>query len=299
MPVKKQHVVSRTVLKRWTDADGNLASFDLRNGKLSLKSPGGSGYVEWFVMAEYSAVIEQVWKEAEDRAPELIRRIEAGTAFDDDTIAGIRELVAIHLVRSKPMAAMWRIVHAHHNTAGRLAQIRQTFSSPAVHRRFAEERTGLILPFGDIPPELGAGPALAKVERDAAPSGPWFVDRALATQQDVLALLRTRFMEIGHDAAGGLVIGDSPATTYQPSRNRAGLLAGANWTDSTILMPVTPSFVVAFSKRGGPRELTSADVNRLNDIQLATAEDHIYAVPGSAAAHELALALADVIGRRD
>ena len=287
MPIRKQHVVSRSVLTSWT-VDAKLAEFELRNGRMKLKSTAATAYVEWFVQADYSTVIEGVWQEVERRVPELVRSVEAGTAFDDETLDGLRQLIAVHITRSKQMTTIWESLYDQQRATGRLARIRRELLTPEANRLLAEHRTGLALPF-DLPVDVGSGPHLKRLDEAAGPGGPWFIELALTNHQRLIDLLRGRFVQIGHCEGLELVIGDNPATTFDPTRNVAGLLAGANLTDSTILMPLTPNYVIAFGRPGGYHQLTSAQVGVLNDIQLATAHRHAYAKPGTAAAIALAI----------
>lgn len=280
MAVRRQHVVSQTVLRRWT-LEGHLAAVDLRNGRVSLKAPRATGFVPWFVHADFSGPLEAMWAEVEAQVPTLIAAVENGTAFsDDDVLDGLRQLVAVHVIRSKPMATMWARSYQQQSANGRIARIRDALADPDVRRAVYEHETGLAV-VGDVPAERVADSRLNRLDQTAGPGGAWFVENALMNYSRLLEILRRQFVQIGHHPTGGLVLGDSPATTYDPQRQLVGLLGGANLVDSIILMPVTPKYLVSFGRTGGYLELSDPSVKLLNNVQFASALEWIYCVPGS------------------
>lgn len=261
--------------------EGLLAAVDLRNGKVTQKPTRATGFVPWFVQADFSAPMEAMWKETEDTIPRLIQVVESGTVFDDkETIDLLRQVVAVHVVRSKQMAELWLSSYARQNANGRIANIRNALTDPEVVRALYERQTGLAV-VGSVPPDLIVGPYLERIERDSGPGGLWFIENALANHAKLLSVLRRQSVQIGRHAGGGLIIGDNPATTYDPARQLIGLLGGANLTQSIIVMPIMPQYMISFGKTSGYIELHDKDVQTFNIIQYASSSDWIYAKPGS------------------
>lgn len=280
MAIRRQHVISQTILKRWT-VDGVLAAIDLRNGRVSSKSTRATGFVPWFVQADYSESIERMWRETEDRIPDLIAAVEAGTAFDsDNAIDGLRQIVAVHVVRSKQMAEMWARSYTQQTATGRIANIRGALTDPGVRRALYERETGIAV-IGEVPAALVADPYIERIERISGPGGLWFVDNALASHAKLVNTLRSQSVQIGHHVAGGLIIGDNPATTYDPGRELISILGGANLTQSIIVMPITPNYMISFGKTSGYIELSDAHAQLFNNIQYVSSMDWIYTVPRS------------------
>ena len=280
MPVKRQHVISQAILRRWT-VDGLLAAVDLRTGNVKPKSTKATGFVPWFVRAEYSTPIEAVWKETEDHIPALVAAVEDGSALDSEWAADmLRQLVTVHIVRSKQLAEMWERSYTKQSARGRLASVRSALADPDVARALYEHETDIAV-VGDVSSTTVVQAYLTRLHSAAGPGGMWFVENALATYSRVLDDLRGKSVQIGHHASGGLVIGDNPAATYDPSRNLYGLLGGANLAQSIIVMPITPWHVVSFGRTGGYLELTDERAHLLNRVQYACSADWIYTVPNS------------------
>ena len=62
-----QHVVSKVLLKRWTES-GVLLVYDLRYDSTRLRSPGAEGYITGF-MSVGATVLEAKWSAIEQRMP--------------------------------------------------------------------------------------------------------------------------------------------------------------------------------------------------------------------------------------
>ncbi|MDA8262258.1 MAG: hypothetical protein M0Z47_05435 [Actinomycetota bacterium] len=103
-PVPRQHVISETILRRFTEvvdprAGRQLRRCDVVTGKTRLMGAGGVGYVTNFVRVD-SVATELVWKRVEDSLPEAITAAESGTVLTDTRLVGIlRDAIGLHHVR--------------------------------------------------------------------------------------------------------------------------------------------------------------------------------------------------------
>jgi hypothetical protein len=69
--VARQHVISRTVLRRFCEPGPGglrLARHDVRRGTATCTGPGGAGYVRDFVKIDSQAT-EALWQQVETRLP--------------------------------------------------------------------------------------------------------------------------------------------------------------------------------------------------------------------------------------
>jgi hypothetical protein len=126
----------------------------------------------------------------------------------------------------------------------------------------------------------------------AGTGGTWFVERVLACYSRLMDVLASKAVQIGQSLEEGLIIGDNPATTYDPARGLVGLLGGANVLDGIIVMPLTPKFVISFGTTQGYIDLDGPTRQVLNNVQYASSVDWVYAKPGSPDIPQIAAAAA-------
>lgn len=154
MPISDQHVVSRLLLRRWADADGLLVSHRIDNGYVRRCGPAGLGRVDTFVQPDLSHPVERRWHEIESRAGVAIKRVlETAEPPAGEDADSLRDLLALHLLRSHDSAEMWaRAITSSREIRGLL----EWLDGPGVLERLSFERTGL----------LPAGPGMLIAERE-------------------------------------------------------------------------------------------------------------------------------------
>lgn len=105
--VTGQHMTSKVVLKRFGEPagphQGLICPFRLEypHARHRLVGPGGCAKANNFV-AWASASVERLWKETEDRLPDALAAMDAGTLFGDPRhVSVIKSAIALHFARSK------------------------------------------------------------------------------------------------------------------------------------------------------------------------------------------------------
>jgi hypothetical protein len=112
--VTEQHVISRVLLKRLAEPSGPhqglICPFRLEypRARHRLVGPDGCAKVDNFV-GWASASAEKLWKETEDRLPDALAAMDAGTLFADaGHVSVIKDAIALHFARSKAS----HVIHA-------------------------------------------------------------------------------------------------------------------------------------------------------------------------------------------
>lgn len=80
---RKQHVVSQVLLRRFMQSGtGKLRAFDIRSGHSKLCSPAALRYIGDYIRAEDAVEAERRWKAMEDRLPDALAAVDAGSLFE-------------------------------------------------------------------------------------------------------------------------------------------------------------------------------------------------------------------------
>lgn len=275
----RQHVVTRYLLANWAP-DGELIAHDLWRDSAQRRSPRAEGFVPSLV-ADGSAAIEARWKELEDAARPAVERLGAVDLLDDaKAMASLRDLLALHLARSKTVDVMWERSLRENDEVAALWKL---IHDPAVLDAVFEERTGL-KPAGPAARLEALEYLTALFEERLGQHRKGFRDALVEQVETARERLSSAFLEIGHAQGCDFLIGDSPMQPYDRDSRRVGFLNGVTLDQADYLgMPLTPQFTVGITTRGPHRmiEVHAPAVARLNEIQLWTAHWKVYYRPGS------------------
>ncbi|MER6274539.1 DUF4238 domain-containing protein [Streptomyces sp900105755] len=282
-PVKRQHVVSQVLLSQFATpirhtAGRHVQPHDLRNPRRASKArtPRGVGWIEDFV-PYVSASIEQTWNEVEQHLPETFAAVATGTALDDpDTLARLRDVIALHWVRSQHYRDMHKVIFR--------AFYQEHFSrflneDQALLQLAAWEKTGLLVT-GREGLALHAERLLAPMA-DAYESGALFRVRIEASFSKARALLSDHGVQILHPEQGEFLIGDTPALTMR----RDGPMVSYNMAIGdahSVILPISPKYVLATGPTSEYAQASPAVVDELNTLQICAARRYVYTRPGSA-----------------
>ncbi|MGW1505826.1 hypothetical protein ACWCQW_46435 [Streptomyces mirabilis] len=115
--VRRQHVISQALLSQFATpirhtAGPHVQPHDLHHPQRlpEPRTPRGVGFIEDFVPYA-SASLEQTWNQVEQHLPEAFAAVGAGTALDDPgTVARLRDLIALHWVRSQHYRHLHQII---------------------------------------------------------------------------------------------------------------------------------------------------------------------------------------------
>lgn len=287
--VPRQHVTSEAILRRFTDlvdprAGKQLTSCDLVTGRTRRIGAGGVGYVTNFVKVD-SAATELVWKRVEDSLTDAITAAENGTVLSDPRLVGVlRDTIALHHVRHSQTKGM------HENTWAdtRARRVAELAATPLGAEAF--RRTYGIHPAGPEGRTMGAEAALSRLT-ESADEGALFRLRV----EDLFDRICDRFAHNGLEIIipasqdKEFLIGDIPALTVDFATGAAGLAQGVGLANATaIVLPLSPRVLAALGPADAIGTAPDVLVDKLNALQVRTAERYVFFRPQA----DLALSIA-------
>jgi hypothetical protein len=284
-----QHVVSRTLLRRFTAAtpanSQALLKLDLLHDPVRSRicGPGGSGKVRDFVPYA-STSLEAYWSRIENAFPPAFTAVDDGSLFhkgNTHQLSAVRDLAALHFVRSTQ-------VKRSHFEAFELAQAEQKeywrHRSHELHR-FYRHRTGLI---ADTPGAIDRILTLL-LEGGVAQmmSGAMLREQMENLYLRIRTVLEAYNVQIWTAApdAGEFLIGDAPAVLFSPQNGFPCEIADISrpGADLALILPLGPQ-CTAWLHRGpasGYQLATATDVEKANAVQILASEAHAFARPGT------------------
>ena len=287
--VSEQHVISRVLLRRWTEqgkpgAGRQLMRYDVLSGASKLRSVAQLGYVLDFVKID-SLAVEKVWQRVENHLGEAITAAEDGSLRQRSSSQRIlREAIALHFVRS-PIAAA---VHEYTWKAVSKNRIRALAGTPLAVEAFRRSHGGLV-PAGPEGRRMGAEAVLARLA-EAHESGAIF--RLLIEERfdRVCELLDPAPLEVIVPARHHeFILGDVPALTFDGKTGAAGVADGVPLTGGdTVMLPLGPRLLVALGPRHQTATVGQEVVERINRLQLRAATEYMVHRPGARMGSQLA-----------
>lgn len=281
--IKKQHVVSRVILKRFAaraphKRQGNIEIIDLEHvqSKSTYRGPGGCGFIDNFVRYA-SRSLETVWQSVETKMGEAICACEDHSIFSrPDLVKVLKDAIALHFVRSvhsreavdqawrKNLSSLWFYV-----VNERPQMLVDEF-----------KRTRGIYPAGLE--------ALKVVFEDAIE--PWqklrdddalFRDSLERLFTLACKKLESVGLEVSHPGGGEFVIGDAPAAAIAED-GRIGVLQGvAIGSAATVALPLGPRLMVSTGPKNCFLTLAQEHVDKMITWQVRAASRYVYVRPGS------------------
>ncbi|MEU7810455.1 DUF4238 domain-containing protein [Micromonospora chalcea] len=273
--IEEQHVLSRVILKQFTDDRHLLHAVSVidRNAMTLKKGPRGVGKVPNFV-PQASRSAEELWGRTENLIPRVIKLCQQDRLHDDPAaVAVVRDIVALHYIRNRGLLTIHKRGYE---------QIR------AELRRNARNMPGY---------EQGFRRQFRRALRDDEDHDAYFEVLARKTDSDFRSGLLFRasvermFMrcrqwmvekpvQLLHPEGGMFLIGDSPVISVD-HLGRLGPENGVAIGDAIqILMPLTPRTLIAFGPSATgvvPAEI----VAELNTLQVRAAHEYVFVHPAS------------------
>ncbi|WP_155341408.1 DUF4238 domain-containing protein [Acrocarpospora corrugata] len=285
--VKKQHLVSKVLLKRFTAPDAKsgdmkLASFDLDHpgARTQLKAPTEVGYRTDFVPVD-SRSLEDLWGETERMVPAVLADIDRGEPFALPGNADVlRNLIAIHLVRSHH----YKAVHESSYLRTRQA-LRANMLGPRRELVQAEalRRMGLYLHGSALEVFLDG------VLNESAPARGFVSGQLLRTSiEEMFRKIRNFISEWEPELLiaenGQFIMGDSPAITLRwpsghPNLNEPVQFNVAIGDAHAVVLPIGPKHLVALGPERAAVTVERHVVERLNLYQVVVAQRHVFFRP--------------------
>lgn len=260
-------MVSRFLLKRWADSDGLLISHRIDNGYLRRVGPSGLGRIDTFVQPDLSDPVERRWADIESRAGDATRRaVESAEPPDGDVADALKDLLALHLLRSRDSTERW----AQSITSNeRIRELLEWLDEPGVLGKLVLARTGI----------HAAGPELlkaekdfqmARLERELGMGGLGFVESTLTNLEQVRTRFASYAVQVGWSESGApFLIGDTPAVVVDTDSGAIGFRNGVTLNScNQVLMPIGPHHTLSLGPESAWVEVPASLVNELNSLQL-------------------------------
>lgn len=283
--VTEQHLISKVVLRRFAEPWGRdrallICPFRLEYPDARHRPIGADGcakvdnFVGWA-----SASVEKLWKETEDRLPEALAAMDAGTLFArTEHVTVIKSAIALHFARSK---ATW-LVHVS-VWAQTVEQGRKRWLTE--HRDLLAHwfyRQKGLYPAGEEALEMFVD-ELMELSHTLANSGALWRERIESLYLNARAIADSASLEILiPEADGEFLIGDVPALTVRADHAGVGVLGGLALADAqSVFLPLGPGHVAALGRANAAISLTPDQVSEANARQLAGALEYVYLRPDS------------------
>lgn len=282
--VTGQHLISKVLVKRFAEPTGPhrglVCPFRLEYPQARHRpvGPGGCAKLDNFVPWA-SASVERLWKETEDKLPDALAAMDAGTLLGNATnVALIKSAIALHFARSKATQIVHARVWAETIERGRnrwLTEHRQLLA----HWFYREKG---LYPAGDQALEIFAGELLA-LSVSLADSGALWRERIESLYLQARAVTDAAGLEILIPPdSEEFLIGDVPALTVRADRAGVGVLGGITLGDAqSVFLPLGPRHAVALGRASTTIYLTAGQAADANAQQLRGAIDYVYLRPGS------------------
>jgi hypothetical protein len=274
--------VTERVLKEFAAPDGRLAVFDRAYGQRRRFSPGSGIFTTNFDSWD-SRGSEERWNLFENSFPQALTRLHSGSAASDvATVETMKDLLAIHWVRSNGMIAARE--QAASRTFGRYQH-----TAPIERRNFLAEafrqETGLV-PATQSALEWMAERLVENVQSSEVPR--WHSEQNLEYFQAARARFATLDLHIHRTASRDLVIGDSPVLTTVQGRIGAGPHQDIGILQADhVAMPVAPNILITLGNSSPNLALSDDEVDYYNNLQWETFQVWIAAKPDGTADERL------------
>ena len=281
-----QHVVSRVILKQFTEPWGKKGEFLL--ARLNVRHPGRRidrggprkfGKIPGYLRFASSSA-EDLWSTTETRLHESLEAIKRhGEVTDLAQETVIREAIALHLVRSIQTAALHQASWLRFREAARQHWLQR----PGDLQRQHVARHGY---WTSDPARLEQVLDDCIRERDAlVTSGALF----RVSLEDRFERLRAGFRAFDAKvlSAGDqeFLIGDAPVLLMRDGHGGLGFFDGVGVGNADeIVMPLTPRHAAVLGQGSESREAAPGEVERYNTLQVRIAQHHVHFRIGSSLA---------------
>lgn len=283
---KRQHLVSKVLQARFAV----IGSTGKRISRLRRSDPDTDPVLvglnnnlkeDWFIEERAGASrFEQIWGRTESvigRAFAEIDSHRAGQPVSAASVAGISNLMALHLVRSVTATALWN-----RGLARVVPKRRAAMMTNETLIRLAREAGVYPRSWSDtqIVDEIIAG-----LEDPLRKGGEAFGETLVELYESVRQRFNRLHLEIGEANGGEFILPDAPCVPFESRTGRVGLLSGFGLNKSdAIVMPLGPRHIASLvtSLPATPWLVLDADkVALVNDALAQAALDAAYFRPGS------------------
>lgn len=281
--VPNQHVVSKSILKRFATHDNSgikLQEYGLHSGlNRYLTSVRNAATVQNFVKLD-SRRMENHWGDLETHFPIALESVSSGRdVFDRRSVEIVKDIMALHFARSHELKTKFDLIHASNN----LDILRQMPIDDNSLRQSFYERFGYFVTDTNVAREFLIEQLSRDYEQRAA-TGVYFRFRLPDFFNSARKRIQESCLQILRPApgAGEFLIGDNPLVTADREQARFGMLEGVPIGDANlVVMPLARHVCVSLSQVNEDLEIGKADVDRLNSFQVRTAKESVYFHPSA------------------
>lgn len=283
----RQHVVSRSLLAGFSTGtsrragDQEIWPYSLADGREAPIDPTCVGIVPDFVKVD-SRRTEQKWEEVENTLRNTVDQLEAAPNLHDPVLVEkVKRIVALHWARSIET----------------LEAVESTYTSLIVDKKAAllrqPERLDHLyrLKTGDHSAALAESAKKQFVEQYfnrlewIFTSGTWFRFDVIYLFRRSMELLDRHNVQVLRAPTGSeFLIGDTPVVKLDECGERRGVMNPIQIGNATtVLMPLTPRFMVALDSLTADHTVTAEEVRRYNAWQIEVAHQRVFMHPTAAA----------------
>lgn len=279
----RQHVVSRSVLAAWSTGTSRNAGnqeiwpYSIKTGPETPIDPTYVGIVPDFVKVD-SKRTEQKWEEVENTLRQVVGQLEASPNINDPVlIEKVKRIIALHSARSietlEAVESLCTVGVANVKTSLLQApdlvdvRYRQALGDPsAVLSESAREE------FVEL---------LTKRAERIFTSGTWFRFDVIYLFRRSLELMdRLKLQVLRAPGGSEFLIGDSPVVKLDDHGVRRGSENPIPIGNAvSVLMPLSPRFMVVLDNLGGDATISAAEVQKYNLWQLEAAHERVFMHP--------------------
>ena len=278
-----QHVVSKVILKQFTEPCGKkgeflLAGLDVRHPerKIVHGGPAKFGKIPNYLRFASSSA-EDLWGETETRLHGPLKAVKRdGRLTEPGHEAVIRDAIALHFIRSIPTAALHQTTWNEHREAAR----QQWRDDPDTLQQIHVNVFGW----------WTADPARLELALDEFYKP---VDQLVSSGATFRVSLEDRFKRVraGFGAFDlkilaspdrEFLIGDVPVLAMREGHGGLGIFDGVGLANADeIVLPLTPHHVAILGQGDQSRLAADGEVERYNTLQVKMAYQYIYFRPAS------------------
>lgn len=278
--VRRQHVISQVVLRRYTEVlavGKRVARVNLATRQVDLITTSAAGWVRDFVPVD-SQTTEDLWQKVETRLNPAVDAALSGTALGSSNhMQTLKDAVALHFIRNP------QTLEAHNKSFkdaldGRIEEIAKT---PLAAEAFRRKYSLVPASRGDLwrGAELFFEPMVTMYRE-----GGLFRLSVQRLYENVLDRFGNRGAEILIPASPNkeFLIGDVPAITLKGSTGEFGISQGITVAEADeIFMPFTPRLLVAVGPPNAVRQLSDDEVDEYNEMQVREAKAYVIHRPSA------------------
>lgn len=282
--IKRQHVVSRTVLASFAITGPKAARIDmhdLANGTTRDVGSADAAIEKDFIRID-SFTSEQIWSDTESRIPAAHTAAKSRAVLNrPDQLQVLRRAIALHFGRSITTLAV--VEHTWPRVRNRIINDLLPKAKPHLVAMLTK-RDGRPPSESEVMAEIDTI-AADGVEKVLA-SGAYARVRIEQFYDQALERFERSGVEVVHVPTNDLVITDNPVLLQRPGDGRRSAMGRMAIDEAaTIVFPLAPDLLISIGPRNGYCSANQQAVDEINRSQIAGAHRFVFHQPGQNISH--------------